>query len=301
MADNKLSPSSLSPNFKNEYLENIVSRPTTTNNDNDDTLLMPPPSYAQTFSNGYMDLSQNPKEEITKKRKGRPQGSRNKPKSRIIIEENTEALAEVVTIKICVGEDIVETLVNYAIRRQVDIVVSRGFGLVCNVTLLDPVSCVPLLPIEGPLHMTSLFGTYVNPNCECVPSQFIANPPCSSFTIYFSGINGHVFGGVVGGKVIAAGIIFINATLVKKTTFHRAVSIKRNDRQIEEGGSIHEDGAINNDDHLAHESHNNNNIVFHMSTTFNNVGANLTQLNHQMSHNYLPTDESAMSWNHSTH
>ncbi|XP_058783544.1 AT-hook motif nuclear-localized protein 16-like [Vicia villosa] len=309
MVDNNLSPSSFSSNFKNEYLENIVSHTTTTNNN--ETLLMPPTSSAQTFSNGYTDLPQDPREETTKssskKRKGRPQGSRNKPKSRIIIKENREALTEVVTIKISVGEDIMEALINYAIRRQTDIVVSRGFGLVCNVTLLDPVSCVPLLPIEGPLHMTSLFGTYVNPNFDCIPPQFIANPPCSSFTIYFSGINGHVFGGVVGGKIIAAGVIFINATLVKKTAFHRAVSIKRNDREIEEGGSIFEDGVIMNVDHVAHESHNNNNnnnnnnIVFHMFTSFNNESANSTQPNHQMSHNYLHTEESSMPWNHSAH
>ncbi|CAK8566796.1 unnamed protein product [Lathyrus sativus] len=250
MADNKLPPSSFSPNFKNEYLENVVAHTTTTNNN--DTLLMPPPSPTQTFSNGHTDLPQDPREKTTKssskKRKGRPQGSRNKPKPRIIIEENKEALTEVVTIKICVGEDIVKTIINYAIQRQVDIVVSRGFGLVTNVTLLDPISCVPLLPIEGPLHMTSLFGTYVNPNCDCAPLQFIANPPCSSFTIYFSGINGHVFGGVVGGKVIAAGVTFINATLVKKITFSRAVSIKSNDRKIEEGEPIHDNGVIINTD-----------------------------------------------------
>ncbi|XP_050884938.1 AT-hook motif nuclear-localized protein 29-like [Lathyrus oleraceus] len=294
MAENKLSPSSFSPNFKNEYLENIVAYTTDNNND---TLLMPPPSPAQTFSNEYIDLSQDPRKKIpkssSKKRKGRPQGSRNKPKPHVVIEGNIEAFTEVVTIKICVGEDIVKTLINYAIRRQADIIVSRGFGLVTNVILLEPISCVPLLPIEGPLHMTSLFGTYVNPNCDYVPLQFIANPPCSSFTIYFSGINGHVFGGVVGGKVIAAGVIFINATVVKKTTFHRAVSIESNDPKIEEGGSIHDNGVIINANHVAHETR--------MCPCFNDVAANSTELNHQMSPNYLPTDESAMSWNHSTH
>ncbi|XP_058766819.1 AT-hook motif nuclear-localized protein 17-like [Vicia villosa] len=179
-----------------------------------------------------MDLSQDPPEDFTrsssKKRMGRPLGSKNKPKPHIVIEEDTQNFTELVGLEIPIGEDIVEHIIKYAQQRHANIRVLRGFGLISNVTILDPVTRDPLLPIEGPIHMTSLFGTYINPNCQCSPPQFIAHPPCSSFTVYFSSPNAYVFGGVVVGKITAASVIFINATLSRKTAFHKTVSTNRN-------------------------------------------------------------------------
>ncbi|XP_058761205.1 AT-hook motif nuclear-localized protein 28-like [Vicia villosa] len=291
--------------------EIMVSHTTTTTNNND-TLVMPPSSSSQLSSDRYMDLRQDPPKVIpkssTKKRMGRPLGSKNRPKARVIVEEDKETFTEVVTLQIPLGEDIVEHIIKYAQQRQANIIVSRGFGLISNITFLDPVSRVPLLPIEGPVHMTSLFGTYINPNCECPPRKFITDPPCSSFTVYFSSPNGYVFGGIVGGKVKAAGVILINATLVWTTLFHRAISSNRNVRENEEGGPIYVDGGITNVNHVAYESDNNsnNNNVFHMPTSFNGVDANSTQLNYQLPSQYLPIDENVidenfMQWNHSNH
>ncbi|KAL5082681.1 hypothetical protein RYX36_011102 [Vicia faba] len=205
---------------------------TTTNTINNDISVMPMSSSAQPSSSRHVDLPQDPPEDLTrssfKKRIGRPLGSKNKPKEHIIIEEDTQNFTELVGLEIPIGEDIVEYITKYAQRRQANITVSRGFGLISNVTILDPVSREPLLPIEGPIHMTSLFGTYINPNCQCSPTQFIAHPLCSSFTVYFSSSNGYVFGGVIGGKITAASVIFINATLSKKAVFHKAVSANIN-------------------------------------------------------------------------
>ncbi|XP_050916644.1 AT-hook motif nuclear-localized protein 16 [Lathyrus oleraceus] len=258
----------------------IVSHTTTTTNN--DILMMPSSSSAQPSFDRDMDFPQNPpknpSKSSSKKRMGRPLGSKNRPKTHIIIEENRETFTEVVTLQISAGEDIVENIIKYAQRRQTNIIVSRDFGLISNITFLDPVSRVPLLPIEGPVHMTSLFGTYINPNCECPPRKFISHPPCSSFTIYFSSPNEYVFGGIVGGKVTAAGVILINATLVRKTTFHREV---------------------------AHEFDSNYN-VFHAPIRFNDMDANSTLHNYQLSPHYLPIDgnvidENLMRWNHSNH
>ncbi|CAK8540987.1 unnamed protein product [Lathyrus sativus] len=200
---------------------------TPTNTNNNDTLVMPQPS-----SDRNMDLPQDPPEDLTKsssrKRMGRPLGSKNKPKTRIIIEEDTQTFTELVGLEIPIGEDVVETIIKFAQQRQANITVSRGFGLISNVTLLDPISRVPLLPIEGPVHMTSLFGTYINPKCQCTPPQYITHLPCSSFTVYLSSPNGYVFGAVVGGKITAASVILINATLTRKIAFHKTVTTNRN-------------------------------------------------------------------------
>ncbi|KAL5082682.1 hypothetical protein RYX36_011103 [Vicia faba] len=291
--------------------EFMVSHTTTTNNNND-IMMMPPPSSSQPSSDKYKDFPQDSPKALpkssSKKRMGRPLGSKNRPKARIVIEEDKETSIEEVTLQIPLGEDIVENIIKYSQQRQANIIVSMGFGLISNITFLDPVSRVPLLPIEGPVHMTSLFGTYINPNCECPPRQFIIDPPCSSFTVYFSSPNGYVFGGIVGGNVNAAGVILINATLVWKTAFHRAVSSKRNVREIEEGGPVYASCVITGVNHASHESdnNNNNNNVFHAPTSFNGVDANSTQLNYQLPPHYLHTDENViddnfMQWNNSSH
>ncbi|XP_058761218.1 AT-hook motif nuclear-localized protein 29-like [Vicia villosa] len=238
------------PDMFSIHLDNPLSRVgcnneftvsnTTTNTNNNDTLVMPLPSstqpsfgrYVDQPSSGrYVDQPQDPPEDPTKssskKRMGRPLDSKNKPKPHIIIEEDTENFTELVGLEIPIGEDIVEYIIKYAQQRQANIIVSRGFRLISNVTILAPGSRDPLLPIEGPIHMTSLFGTYINPNCQCSPPQFIAHPTCSSFSIYFSSPNGYAFGGVVGGKITAASVIFINATISRKTTFHKANSTNR--------------------------------------------------------------------------
>ncbi|CAK8542941.1 unnamed protein product [Lathyrus sativus] len=255
--------------------EFIVSHTTTTTNN--DTLMMPPPSSTQSFSDRDIDFPQDPPKNLikssSKKRMGRPLGSKNRPKTRIVIEEKRETFTEVVTLHISSGEDIAESIIKYAHRRKANIIVSRGFGLISNITFLDPVSRIPLLPIEGPVHMTSLFGTYINPNCECPPRKFIIDPPCSSFTVYFSSLNGYVFGGIVGGKITAAGVILINATLVWKTTFHREVSSHKNVQEIKEVAPTYDAGVFTNVNHVAREFDNNNN-VFHVPTRFDDMDAN---------------------------
>ncbi|XP_050913508.1 AT-hook motif nuclear-localized protein 28-like isoform X2 [Lathyrus oleraceus] len=209
----------------------MVSIPPTITNNND-TLVMPQPSSAAPSSHRYMDLPQDPSEDVTKsssrKRTGRPLGSKNRPKAHIIVEEDTQTLTELVGLEIPIGEDIAENIIKYAQQRQVNITVSRGFVLISNVVLLYPISRVPLLSIEGPIHMTTLFGTYINPNCQCTPTQFVTHLPCSSFTVYFSSPNEYAFGGVVGGKITAASVIFINVTLTRKIVIHEVVSTNIN-------------------------------------------------------------------------
>lgn len=215
MANNKIPPSFFSPNSKNEssvnnhvrfpthsgnssvmvgaMRENMVSHTTATTNDTPMVLI---PSLAQPS---------------TKKRRGRPLGSKNRPKPPTNFKEYTNTHMEIVCIEIPTGRDIVGALVKYARRRQVDMTVLRGNGFVSHVTLIHQESRAPVTPMEGPFEMTSLFGAY----CGQVPSQSINDPPCSSFSIYLSGNGARVYGGIVGGRVIAAKPIWITAILFK--------------------------------------------------------------------------------------
>jgi hypothetical protein len=115
---------------------------------------------------------------------------------------------EAILIEIPRGEDIVERIIQCAQHRGANITVLSASGPVSDVTLQ-----APNLPIEGPVYMTNLSGTYINANFD-VPPRFIADPPHSSFSICFSNNDGQVFGGTVGGPIIAVDVIYVNAALI---------------------------------------------------------------------------------------
>ncbi|WJX38320.1 hypothetical protein P8452_25996 [Trifolium repens] len=115
---------------------------------------------------------------------------------------------EPILIEIPHGEDIVEGIIQCAQHREANIIVLSASGPVSYVTLHSP-----NLLIEGPVYMTNLSGTYINANFDDVPSQFIADPPHSSFSICFCNNDGQVFRGTVEGPIIAADVIYVNAVI----------------------------------------------------------------------------------------
>jgi hypothetical protein len=115
---------------------------------------------------------------------------------------------EPIFIEIPHGEDIVEGIIQFAQHREANIIVLSASGPISYVTLHSP-----NLSIEGPVYMTNLSGTYINANFDDVPPQFIADPPHSSFSICFSNNDGQLFGGIVGGPIIAADVIYVKAVI----------------------------------------------------------------------------------------
>ncbi|KAL5101516.1 hypothetical protein RYX36_005843 [Vicia faba] len=175
-----------------------------------------------TNANNGAILSQNSRENVIKKARGRPKGSKNKPKPPVIIKENNETLMESILIEIPPGRDIVEPLIKLALSRQARIIVLSGSGLVSEVSFVHPVTRASGIPIEGVFRMTSFSGTFATPKTDLYPPQFTTTTsPNSHFSIFLTGNEGKVFGGFVGGRVIAAGAVLISAALVKNPTFDR--------------------------------------------------------------------------------
>jgi len=112
-----------------------------------------------------------------------------------------------------------------------------------------------------------LSGTYTNPNCDLVPSEFITDPDCSSFSIYLSGIQGQVFGGVIRGKVTASSVVLVTANLLKPK-FYRMASVNGSIPNVETLDLMH-------------------------------GGVNSSQLNHQVLYG-SPANMNDNQWNHST-
>jgi hypothetical protein len=138
----------------------------------------------------------------------------------MVIMVEPETYMKQIFLEIPAGYDVLESIIKMAWRHEADISVLRGYGLVSNITIHNSFSHTPPLTIEGPVQMTSLSGTYVNPNCDDVSSEVITNPACSSFSIFLSGSHGQVYGGIVVGKVMTSSVVMISATLMKKTKFY---------------------------------------------------------------------------------
>nr|XP_004491302.1 AT-hook motif nuclear-localized protein 28-like [Cicer arietinum] len=283
--------SSMMVGAKRDY---IVSRDDY-NNDYDKSVMQTP---TQPSSSKYIEANENMNTSSSKKMRGRPIGSKNKPKVSTIIKENNGSMMEAIVIEISAGKDIVETLINLAHTRQANLTILSGFGLVSDVTLLNPVSRSPSF-LKGPIfQMMSLSGTYINANCAYVPPRFITQPRCSSFSIYLSAGRGQVFGGIVGGEIKAVGVVRITATLFVNSEFHRMAIINQIFHEFEEDASASGNGNGNGGGVITNvvTPFNNNNTSIHA------LGFGLMSANQQIIPTPpppVPTDVNVIWWNHS--
>ncbi|CAI8592161.1 unnamed protein product [Vicia faba] len=101
---------------------------TSTNSNNSDKLVKPMSSSSQPPSGRYVDHHQDPLEDLrksfSKKQMGRPLGSKNKPKTCIVIEEDTQNIIEWVGLDIPIREDIVVNIIKHDQQLQHNIIVS---------------------------------------------------------------------------------------------------------------------------------------------------------------------------------
>ncbi|KDP43236.1 hypothetical protein JCGZ_22788 [Jatropha curcas] len=156
--------------------------------------------------------------EIQRKPRGRPPGSKNRPKPPIIITKDSDAAMKPAILEISAGSDIIETIVNFARRNHASISVISATGSVSDVTLRHPISHAPSLSFHGPFNLLALTGSFVG--TFALPTK-----PCSSsFGISLAGAQGQVFGGIVAGKVLAASQVVVVAATFLNPTYHRLPS-----------------------------------------------------------------------------
>ncbi|CAI8586713.1 unnamed protein product [Vicia faba] len=220
------------------------------------------PSFDMCINHPH-ELSEDLTTPSSKRSRGRPKGSKNKPKPPSMITVESETFMKPIFIAIPAGEDVVESIIKTARCHEADILVLRGSGLVSEVTLLNSACLNSPFTIRGNLQMTSLTGTYFNTDSDRVPSEFVLDPAYSSFTIFLSGNHGQLFGGVVRGKVRASSVVLISATLCKKPKFYRVASNnedRREDKNVDSrlGGAVIHNVVV--------PPHNNNNNVSNVSS-----------------------------------
>ncbi|KAI6685452.1 hypothetical protein NL676_031365 [Syzygium grande] len=203
-------------------------------------LALPPPAAATTPEKAAITRELVSSTATKKKPRGRPPGSKNKPKPPVVVvaaqgssgSSSSSSAMRPVVLEISAGSDVVSALTSFALRRRMGLAVLSGSGSVSEVTLRHPLPHAPPLSLRGPFNLLSLSGSVLggcindkNDNNESKndrpAKQLCRQEGSSHFGITLAGAQGQVFGGVVGGKVVAATPVVVAAATFVSPSFHR--------------------------------------------------------------------------------
>ncbi|XP_073286779.1 AT-hook motif nuclear-localized protein 18-like isoform X1 [Primulina huaijiensis] len=150
--------------------------------------------------------------EVTRRPRGRPSGSKNKPKPPIIITRDSANALRSHVMEVANGCDIQESITIFATRRQRGVCILSGSGTVTNVTLRQPSAPGAVVNLHGRFEILSLSGSFLPP-----PAPAAA----SGLTIYLAGGQGQVVGGTVVGPLLASGPVIIMAASFGNAAYER--------------------------------------------------------------------------------
>ncbi|CAI9779841.1 unnamed protein product [Fraxinus pennsylvanica] len=139
--------------------------------------------------------------ETLRRPRGRPAGSKNKPKQPIIITRESANAMRAHAIEVNSGCDINETLINFSRRKQRGLFVLNATGCATNVTIRRPASSGSVITLHGRFEIFSLLGSILPP--PAVPGV------SAGLTVYLAGTQGQAVGGSVVGALIASGPVVI--------------------------------------------------------------------------------------------
>ncbi|KAL5212902.1 hypothetical protein ABZP36_023749 [Zizania latifolia] len=148
----------------------------------------------------------------TRRPRGRPAGSKNKPKPPIIITRDSANTLRTHVMEVAGGCDISESITTFARRRQRGVCVLSGAGTVTNVTLRQPASQGAVVALHGRFEILSLSGSFLPPP---------APPEATGLTVYLAGGQGQVVGGSIVGALTAAGPVVIMAASFANAVYER--------------------------------------------------------------------------------
>ncbi|XP_038982908.1 AT-hook motif nuclear-localized protein 20-like [Phoenix dactylifera] len=162
------------------------------------------------------DNSDEPKEgavEIgTRRPRGRPPGSKNKPKPPIFITRDSPNALRSHVMEVAGGADVAECIAQFARRRQRGVCVLSGTGAVADVALRQPAAAGAVVALHGRFEILSLTGAFL-------PGP--APPGSTGLTVYLAGGQGQVVGGSVVGSLLAAGPVTVVAATFANATYER--------------------------------------------------------------------------------
>ncbi|XP_010692632.2 AT-hook motif nuclear-localized protein 27 isoform X2 [Beta vulgaris subsp. vulgaris] len=182
-------------------------------------LLQNNPSESQTTSSSAdMDKSDPATAAATssggpiRRPRGRPSGSKNKPKPPIVVTRDTPNALRSHMLEVSSGADIMESLSSYARQRGRGVSIISGNGTVMDVTLRQPADSSSVATLQGRFEILSITGTVLPPP---------APPGAGGLSIFLSGGQGQVVGGGVVGPLLASGPVLLMAASFSNAVFER--------------------------------------------------------------------------------
>ncbi|MED6158118.1 AT-hook motif nuclear-localized protein 20 [Stylosanthes scabra] len=194
--------------------------------------------HEEHFDEEEKDNSDDPKEgaievPTTRRPRGRPPGSKNKPKPPVYVTRDSPNALHSHVIEITSGTDIAVAVAHFSRRRQRGVCVLSGSGAVLNAMLRQPAAPGAVLALQGPLEILSLAGSFL-------PGP--APPGATGLTVYLAGGQGQVVGGGVVGPLVAAGPVMVMAATFSNATYER-LPIEEAEEEVhgqgETGGGVH--------------------------------------------------------------
>lgn len=155
--------------------------------------------------------------EVVRRPRGRPPGSKNKPKPPVIITRDPEPAMSPYILEVPGGNDVVEAIARFCRRKNMGLCVLTGSGTVANVTLRQPSTTHgATVTFHGRFDILSVTATFL-PNSHSAAATL----PNGAFTISLAGPQGQIVGGLVAGALVAAGTVFVVGASFNNPSYHR--------------------------------------------------------------------------------
>ncbi|CAN6215227.1 unnamed protein product [Urochloa humidicola] len=162
---------------------------------------------------GGGEEQQPPQPAVMRRPRGRPAGSKNKPKPPVIITRDSASALRAHVLEVAAGCDVVDSVAGFARRRQVGVCVLSGAGNVANVAIRQPgAGPGAVANLSGRFEILSLCGSFLPPP---------APPSATGLTVYLSGGQGQIVGGAVAGPLVASGPVVIVAACFGNAAYER--------------------------------------------------------------------------------
>ncbi|KAF1897779.1 hypothetical protein Lal_00032539 [Lupinus albus] len=165
---------------------------------------------------------------VGRRPRGRPPGSKNKPKPPVIITRESANTLRAHILEVSNGCDVFDSVATYARKRQRGICVLSGSGTVTNVTLRQPAAAGTVVTLHGRFEILSLAGSFLPPP---------APPGATSLTVFLGGGQGQVVGGNVVGPLIASGPVIVIASSFTNVAYERLPLEDDESLQMQQGQS----------------------------------------------------------------
>lgn len=111
----------------------------------------------------YLTMSSITGDIVGRRPRGRPPGSKNKPKPPVIITRESANTLRAHILEIGNGCDVFECISTYARRRQRGICILSGSGTVTNVSIRQPAAAGSVVTLHGRFEILSLSGSFLPP------------------------------------------------------------------------------------------------------------------------------------------